>query len=149
MDNIANRRLDFLRNRVGQPMSDSISPLGRWLRGTVRRAEYGHLVVDFLIREEMTNPAGILHGGAAAAMLDDLIGTMVFALGREYAYTSVNLNIDFLNAARIDEIVTATAEVVREGKNIVHCEGRIMGKDGKIVAKCTTNLIQTSIKLII
>ena len=128
-------------------MSTSPSPLGRWLSGTIRVADYGRLVADFTIREEMTNPAGVLHGGAGAAILDDLIGAMVFALGREYAFTSVNLTIDFLHAARKGDVITATAEVIREGKNIIHCEGRIVGNTGKIIAKCATNLIQTSVKL--
>ncbi|WP_223860598.1 PaaI family thioesterase [Spirosoma validum] len=128
-------------------MDDSISPFGRWLNGTIREVEYGKLVADFTVREELTNPAGVLHGGAAAAILDELIGTMVYALGREYAYTSVNFNIDFLHAARLGDIVTATAETIRVGKNIIHCEGRIIATDGKIIAKCATNLIQTSVKL--
>ncbi len=130
-------------------MSSSPSPFGRWLGGTIRAAYYGRLVADFIVRPEMTNPAGVLHGGAAASILDDLIGAMVFALGREYAYTSINLTIDFLHAARENEMITATAELIREGKNIIHCEGRIVAADGKIIAKCTTNLIQTSVKLAI
>ncbi|UFH53168.1 PaaI family thioesterase [Spirosoma sp. KNUC1025] len=147
MDNTTNPRLDFLRARIGLSMHSSPSPLGRWLNGTLKVAEYGRLAADYVVREEMTNPARVLHGGAAAAILDDLIGTMVFALGREYAYTSVNLTIDFLHAAGINETVTATAEVVRAGRNIIHCEGRINALDGKIIAKCATNLIQTSLKL--
>ena len=147
MNNITNSHLDFFRTQIGQTMSGSISPLGRWLNGTIRAVDYGRLVADFTIREEMTNPAGVLHGGAGAAILDDLIGVMVFSLGREYAYTSVNLTIDFLHAARKGDVVTATAEVIREGKNIVHCEGRIVADNGKIIAKCATNLIQTSVKL--
>ncbi|GAB3714899.1 hypothetical protein GCM10027592_55030 [Spirosoma flavus] len=103
--------------------------------------------VEFMVREELTNPAKILHGGASAAILDDLIGTMVFSLGRPYAFTSVNLVVDFLHAAYIGTIVTATAELVREGKNIIHCEGHIVAADGKTIAKCSTNLIQTSTKL--
>ena len=128
-------------------MSNSPSPLGRWLNGTIRTVDYGRLVAEFTIRDEMTNPARVLHGGAAAAILDELIGVMVFSLGREYAYTSVNLAIDFLNAGRLGEVITATAEVIREGKNIIHCEGHLVAADGKIIAKCSTNLIQTSIKL--
>jgi acyl-coenzyme A thioesterase 13 len=147
MDTTTNQRIDFLRSRIGQPMSDSISPFGRWLNGIIRVADYGKLVADFTIRQEMTNPAGVLHGGAATAILDDLIGTMVFTLGREYAYTSVNLTIDFLHTARTGEVVTAIAEVVRPGRNIIHCEGRILAADGKIIAKCASNLIQTSIRL--
>ncbi|WP_332368156.1 PaaI family thioesterase [Spirosoma telluris] len=83
----------------------------------------------------------------ASAILDDLVGATVFALGREYAYTSINLTVDFLHAAQLGDTVTVTAEVVRAGKNIIHCEGRIVAADGKIIAKCSTNLIQTSVKL--
>lgn len=147
MDNSPNPRLDFFRSLIGQNMSASISPLGRWLNGTIRTVDYGRLVADYLVRDELTNPAGVMHGGAASALLDDLIGAMVFTLGREFAFTSVNLNVDFLHAARLGETVTATAEVVRAGKNIIHCEGRIVASDGKIIAKCVTNLIQTSVKL--
>ncbi|MBD2753606.1 PaaI family thioesterase [Spirosoma sp. BT704] len=147
MNNRTDQRLNYLRSRIDHTMDDSISPFGRWLNGTIREVEYGKLVADFTVREELTNPAGVLHGGAAAAILDELIGTMVYALGREYAYTSVNFNIDFLHAARLGDIVTATAETIRVGKNIIHCEGRIIATDGKIIAKCATNLIQTSVKL--
>lgn len=80
-------------------------------------------------------------------MLDELIGIMVYSLGREYAYTSVNLSVDFLHAARLDDLLSASAALVRAGKNIIHCEGSILTADGKIVAKCATNLIQTSVKL--
>ena len=41
MKNTTNPRLDFFRSRVGQDMSGSISPFGRWLNGTIRVVEYG------------------------------------------------------------------------------------------------------------
>lgn len=147
MNNSTNPRLAFFQSMIDRDMSGSISPFGRWLNGTIRAADAGRLVADYTIRDDMTNPAGVLHGGAASGILDDLVGAMVFTLGREYAYTSVNLNIDFLHAARLGEVVTATAEVVRAGKNIIHCAGTITAADGKIIAKCATNLIQTSVKL--
>lgn len=147
MDNTPNPRLDFFRSQINQDMSTSISPLGRWLNGIIRAADFGHLVAEYVVRDELTNPAGVLHGGAASAILDDLIGAMVFTLGREFAFTSVNLNVDFLHAARLGDTITATAGVIRAGKNIIHCEGRIVAADGRIIAKCATNLIQTSVKL--
>lgn len=147
MNDAENPRLDFFRSMIGQDMSNSISPFGRWLNGTIRVAEAGKLVADYSIRTEMTNPAGVLHGGAASGILDDLIGAMVFTLNREYAYTSVNLTVDFLHAARQGDTVTATAEVVRAGRNIIHCTGIITAADGKIIAKASTNLIQTSVRL--
>lgn len=147
MNNPTNPGLDFFRSLIGQDMSGSISPFGRWLNGTIRIADYGRLVAEYVVRDELTNPAGVLHGGAASAILDDLIGAMVYTLGREFAYTSVNLSVDFLHAARLGDVITATAEVVRAGKNIIHGEGRIVAADGKIIAKASTNLIQTSVKL--
>ncbi len=142
-----NPRLDFFRARINDSLSDSISPMGRWLNGTLRAVDYGQMSVEFVVREEMTNPMGVLHGGASAAIMDDVIGMMVFTLGREYGYTSVNLNCDFLSAARLGDVLTANAKVVRAGRNIIHCECQIVTPEGKIVAKSASNLIQTTVKL--
>lgn len=143
----SNPRLDFFRSLLGKNSNDSISPLGRWLNGTLRAIEYGKISVEFTVRAEMTNPMGILHGGASAAMLDEVVGMMVLTLGREYAYTSVNLNCDFLSAARLGDVLKVNAQVVRAGRNIIHCEGQIVTPEGKTVVKCASNLIQTSVKL--
>lgn len=147
MNNTLNPRLDFFRAMIGRDMRDSISPLGRWLNVTLQQVEEGRLVANLVVREDLTNPAGVLHGGAACALLDDLIGAMVFTLNREQLYVSVNMNVDFLHAARLGDQLTVTAEAIRMGKNIVHCEGRIVADTGKIIAKCSTNLIQTNTKL--
>ncbi|QJD79117.1 PaaI family thioesterase [Spirosoma rhododendri] len=147
MDTTKNTRLDFFRAMIGRDMSGSISPLGRWLNVTLRQVDEGLLVADLIVREDMTNPAGMLHGGATCALLDDLVGAMVFSLNREYLYVSVNMNVDFLHAARLGDMISIRAEAIRAGRNIVHCEGRIVAEDGKIIAKCSTNLVQTNTKL--
>jgi acyl-coenzyme A thioesterase 13 len=147
MSSETNPRLEFFRSQIGNSLSQSPSPLGRWLNGTLKEAGHGLMTVEFLVREEMTNPMGVLHGGVAAAMMDDVVGMMVYALGREYGYTSVNLNCDFLSAAREGEVLTVQAHVIRAGKNVVHGECRIVNETGKIIAKTATNLIQTGIKL--
>ncbi|WP_234736712.1 PaaI family thioesterase [Tellurirhabdus bombi] len=142
-----NSRLQFFQSMIGQDMRQSISPLGRWLNGVLRVAEQGSLTADYVVREEMCNPMQVLHGGTVSAMLDDLIGATVYSLGREYAYTSINLSVDFLHAARLGETVTATARIVRAGKNVIHAEGVLVAEDGKLVAKASSNLVQTSLKL--
>lgn len=142
-----NPRLEYFSSQVGQSMAQSISGVGRWLNGTLREVEPDRMVADYLIRDDMANPVGVLHGGAASAILDDLCGMLVFALGREYGYTSVNLNMDFLNPARQGETITAEARVTRAGRNIIHLEGRITSSEGKLIAKCSTNLVQTGMKI--
>jgi len=142
-----NPRFDYFRSQIGQSMAQSISGVGRWLNGTLRIVEAERMVADYLIRDDMVNPVSVLHGGAASAILDDLCGMLVFALGREYGYTSVNLNMDFLNPARQGETLTAEARLIRAGRNIIHVEGRLTNAEGKLIAKCSTNLVQTGLKL--
>lgn len=147
MNSDTNPRLDFFRSQIGNTITQSPSPLGQWLNGKLIEVQHGSMTVEITIRKDMTNPLGTLHGGAAAAIMDDLVGMMVFGLGREYAYTTVNLNCDFLNAARLGEVLIAHAYVIRAGKNVIHCEARITNTEGKIIAKCSTNMIQTGVKL--
>jgi acyl-coenzyme A thioesterase 13 len=142
-----NKRLLFLQKYIGVNMTESISPVGRWLNGKLVDINEGSMQAEFVVRKDMTNPMGVLHGGIAATILDDVVGTMVYALGRDFAYTSVNLNCDFLHAAKLNDIITAYAKVIRAGKNIIHVEGTITNTGGKIIAKCTSNLIQTSLKI--
>lgn len=142
-----NPRFEYFRSQIGQSMAQSISGIGRWLNGTLRVVEPEKMVADYFIRDDMVNPVGVLHGGAASAILDDLCGMLVFALGREYGYTSVNLAMDFLNPARQGETLSAEARLIRAGRNIIHVEGCISNAEGKLIAKCSTNLVQTGLKL--
>lgn len=81
MENLENTRIPYFRTLIGQDMQESLSPVGRWLNGVMREVDYGRMVADFRIREDMTNPARVLHGGAATAILDELIGVLVISLG--------------------------------------------------------------------
>ncbi len=142
-----NKRLSFLRTFIGKPMDRHFSPVAKWLNGTLIAIEDGAMEVEYLVREDMCNPMGTLHGGIAATILDDIVGTMVYALGREFGFTSVNLNCDFLNPAVAGDVLVAKSAVIRAGKNIIHVEGRLVNAHGRIIAKCTSNLIQTAFKL--
>ncbi|MCE6988324.1 PaaI family thioesterase [Dyadobacter sp. CY323] len=142
-----NKRLAFMQELIGQRMSQSVSPVGRWLNGKLLDIQEASMEVEYTVREDMTNPMKALHGGIAATILDDIVGTLVYAMGREFAFVSVNLNCDFLHAAKLGDIIFAKAQVVRAGKNIIHVEGQIHDFEGKIIAKCTSNLIQSSFKI--
>lgn len=142
-----NKRLSFLRQFIGRPMDQHFSPVAKWLNGVLLSIEEGAMEVEYQVREDMCNPMGTLHGGIAATILDDIVGTMVYALGREFGFTSVNLNCDFLNPAVVGDVLVAKSAVIRAGKNIVHVEGRLVNAHGRVIAKCTSNLIQTAFKL--
>ena len=142
-----NKRLSFLRPFIGRPMDQHFSPVAKWLNGVLLSIEAGSMEAEYHVREDMCNPMGTLHGGIAATILDDIVGTMGYALGREFGFTSVNLNCDFLNPAVVGDVLVAKSAVIRAGKNIAHVEGRLVNAHGRMIAKCTSNLIQTAFKL--
>jgi acyl-coenzyme A thioesterase 13 len=144
---VENDRIIFLRRFIGQHMVGSFSPVARWLNGKLISVEDLAMEIEYVVREDMCNPMMTLHGGIAATILDDIVGTMVYAMGREFAYTSVNLNCDFLNPAFAGDILTAKSQVIRAGKTVIHVEGQIINGSGKVVAKCASNLIQTALKI--
>lgn len=140
-----NPALEFFKNNIGKTSAEvSPSPFGRWLNGTLTAVEEGSLTVEFIVRTDMCNPAHILHGGVATSILDDVIGMTVFSMGSQIFYSTVNLSVDFLFAAKPNEKLTAKSKIVRMGKKIAHAEGEIRNETGQIIAKCTTNLVATS-----
>ncbi len=143
----SNRRLKYFESFIDKNTAEIFSPVGEWLNGILRHIDTSSIRVEVMIRKNMTNPLGILHGGVSATILDEVCGMLVLALGRDFAYTSVNLNCDFLHFAKLEEIVFAHAQIIRAGKNIIHVEGQIMDGSGKIITKCSSNLIQTNVRI--
>jgi acyl-coenzyme A thioesterase PaaI-like protein len=62
--------------------------------------------------------------------------------------TTINLNVDFLASAQVGEMLEVSAKLVRSGSNLNHWEAVIRKESGKIVAKASSNMIKTHIKLI-
>jgi uncharacterized protein (TIGR00369 family) len=136
-----NPTLALLKSQIGLPTEHSPSPLGRWLNGTLEAAEEGALVMVYEVRPEMANPAGILHGGAISAMIDDAIGMTVFSLHRPQFYASLNLSVDFLSPAYPGQKVWAHTRLVRAGKTVINAECVLRDQAGEIVARGISNLI--------
>jgi uncharacterized protein (TIGR00369 family) len=132
---------------IGQEMRQTPSGVGRWLRATLLEIEEGRVRVSLEVREEMTNPMGMLHGGTAALIIDELIGAAVFTLHREHFCTTTNLALDFLRPARLGDRITAEARIVRAGQTVVYAEGTVWAPDGQVAARGTSNLVRTHIPI--
>ena len=137
--------LEQLKTVVGKPVRDHTpSPMGAWLDGILESAEEGQLSVSYLVRSEMTNPAGILHGGAVATMLDDIMGMTVYSLGRDAFFATINLSLDFLGTAKVGEKVIARSQVVKAGRSVVFMAAQLENESGKVLAKSSSNLVNSS-----
>jgi acyl-coenzyme A thioesterase 13 len=136
--------LEFFKMFIGQSLAElPAPPFTKWLGGTMHRAEVGEMEMSFTVRPEMTNPAGMLHGGIHSAILDDLIGLTVAAAGLANLYVSVNLSVDFMAPARMGDRVTAKSKLTRTGKTIVNAIGELYAENGMLLSRATTNLANT------
>jgi uncharacterized protein (TIGR00369 family) len=110
MENHSNPRLELFKSQIGRKLDKTPSLAGNWLEGTLLDIDSHHIRVAYTVRSEMCNPGKILHGGVASLMLDDVIGMGNFVAGSEHLMTSINLNVDFLSAAQIDEKLEVTTK---------------------------------------
>ena len=141
---MTNPILEHFKANIGQPMG-SPSPIGKWLDGKLIEAEHNFLTAEYMVRPDFANPMGVMHGGVYAVMMDDLMGALVFSLNNEFFFTTVNLAIDYLSSAKVGDKTTVKAEVIKAGKNIIHCECRMYNSEGKLLAKSISNLAKTHI----
>jgi uncharacterized protein (TIGR00369 family) len=138
----------FLKQNLNRKIVDgNPNPISAWLDGTLKKAELGSISVEFEVREDQCNHAGVIHGGIISTMLDELMGMTLITVEIDHLYVTVNLHVDFLFGAKAGEIVTVTSEVYRVGKKIANVEAKMYNADGKILAKGSSNLAATSIPI--
>lgn len=145
MSNIA---LEYLQNRIGKFNDETPSGLGRWLKPKILEAERGFMRASFKVREDMTNPTKMIHGGAISAIMDEMIGGTVFCLGKPTYFTSVSLQVDFFAPAKIDDELEAVCTLIKEGRTIIHarCDLYLIRKK-RLIATASSNLMKTDISV--
>jgi acyl-CoA thioesterase len=92
-------------------------------------------------RDDLTQPAGIMHGGVISSLIDTGIAHALMMtdrlteLRREGgALVSVDLRVKFIRPVSQGTIV-CEARIVRLGRQIVHAEAVVTGDGGKEVAR--------------
>lgn len=138
---------ELFKAQIGTKLDHMPSFAGNWLEGTLLEVGEKHVKVEFIVQKKFCNPGHVLHGGVASLMLDDVIGMANVIASEEYLMSSINLSVDFLSAAKVGEKVIVTATLVRSGANLNHWEAIIKKDGGKIVAKASSNMIKTHVKL--
>jgi len=132
---------------LGKQVKGSRSEAGNWLQLTLEHIEKGSAIISLIVRKEMTNPYGNIHGGMMSLVMDEAIGWAVLSLDTVHHYTSLNLNVDFLYAIKEGARLKARATVIREGKKILHLECAVYDMEETLLAKGASNLIVTSMKI--
>lgn len=87
-------------------------------------------------RQEITQPAGVAHGGAIAALIDSVV---VPAIGSGYDdqrnFVTIDLQVQYMGAM-VDEDAVAEGWITQRGRSIVFCEADVVGaRSGKRLAR--------------
>lgn len=132
-----------MQANIGKNFGDYTPPFSKFLNGIIISAEEGKIVMDFEVHQTMLNPAGLLHGGVHAAIIDEMTGLLVATLGEPTLFVSASLNVDFFGKVKLGETVRAEAILNKRGKTIMNAECALYSSEGKKVSRGTCNLVNT------
>jgi len=90
--------------------------------------------MDLAWRSELTQPAGVVHGGVIATLIDTVV---VPAIGSGYddpvRFATVDMHVQYLAAVANTDMV-AEGWVVKRGRSTVFCEAEVTSAD-RLVAR--------------
>ena len=87
----------------------------QWLGIEVIAIKEGYSKIKMIIRKEMINGLGIIHGGVTFSMADS---AFAFACNnRNVLSVALDTSINFLKPVHVDDILTAEAKELHNGKS--------------------------------
>ena len=101
---------------------------------------------ELLVREELGNRNGVLHGGALMALADNLGGTATIAnLKDGQTTTTIESKTNFFAAIPVGSIAKAECLPLHRGRTTMVWQTRVTREDGKLAAIITqTQLVLTA-----
>ncbi len=85
--------------------------------------ENGILTTEFTLNEAQQGPPGHAHGGASAAILDEAMGLVVWAVGHKVA--AVNLEINYHKPLPLHQPLTLEARITQIDERKIFSSGEI------------------------
>jgi uncharacterized protein (TIGR00369 family) len=90
--------------------------------------------VEMQARPEFVNPAGLIHGGILAAMLDETLSPALAAtLGPGEFAPTVEIKVNFVSPAKVGRVF-GTGRIVNKGRLICFLEGQLDDEQGNLLA---------------
>src|SRR5262245_7044885 len=120
-----------------------LNTIARTLGYDVTEAARGRVVVTALPTDAHLNPAGTVHGGLAATLLDSCMGLAVQStLEPGIGQTTLEFKISLVRTITPETgLIKAEGVVLNRGRRIGTAEGRITDRDGRLLAHGTTTCL--------
>ena len=142
----AERKKEMSGLEFVQGLADGTLPLNtiaQTLRYDVTEAASGRVVVTAEPGDIHLNPAGTVHGGFAATLLDSCMGLAVQSmLDKGMGSTTLEFKISLVRPITPDTgEIRAEGVVLTSGRRVGTAEGRITDRNGRLLAHGTTTCL--------
>ena len=129
-----------------QGLADGTLPLNTMaetLGYDIVEAERGRVVITAEPREAHLNPAGTVHGGLAATMLDSCMGLAIHSmLDKGIGSTTLEFKISFARPITPETgVIRAEGVVINQGRRVGTAEGRVTDPQGRLLVHGTTTCL--------
>jgi uncharacterized protein (TIGR00369 family) len=110
--------------------AETVSGFAERLGARAEESGDGHARLGFQARDEHLNPAGTVHGGVLATLVDTAMGLAVrSATGDDDVPATSQLTVTYLRPGK-PGLLVATATVRMQGENLTVCEAEVE-QDGR------------------
>lgn len=99
----------------------------------LERRGAGDVRLGFIAEAKHANRAGFVQGGMLATLADRTLGLTARLAEPSRSQATVELDIKYLDTARMGDFVTARAEVLRETSTLAFLSGRLEA-EGRLIA---------------
>jgi uncharacterized protein (TIGR00369 family) len=133
--------LAFVQGLAGGTLP--LNTIAQTLGYDVTEAESGRVVVTLVPTDAHLNPAGTVHGGLTATLLDSCMGLAVLStLDKGVSQTTLEFKISLLRPITQDTgEIRAEGKVLTSGRRVGTAEGRVTDGKGRLLAHGTTTCL--------
>src|SRR5712671_7822274 len=118
-----------------QAIADMQPPFANLLGGKIVEVTSDRVVAELLVREELANRNGALHGGAVMAIADNLGGTATFVnMPAGAGTTTIESKTNFFAAVPAGDTIRAECTPLHRGRTTMVWQTRIIRGDGRLAA---------------
>ena len=133
--------LEFVQGLVEGSLP--LNTMAKTLGYDITEAENGRVVITVVPNDTHLNPAGGVHGGLSATLLDSCMGLAIQStLEKGVSSTTLEFKISLLRPIIPDTgLITAEGVVLSRGRRVGTAEGRITDGKGRLLAHGTTTCL--------
>ena len=108
-------------------------PYFKFMHATVLETSHGYAKVAIPVRTEYSNTYGIAHGGIVTSLVDMVSGVALRTL--KLRIVTIEVTTNYFKTVALDDELIAEAQLVQEGRKILHADVNVFNQDKVLVAR--------------